>query len=107
MATTRGFVFTRYFLPLALVCSQSWGAKVYTDDCRHWLEIGTGVVALHSKGGESLRDVLSYIDQYLSDSQIPAERRQQLLDRSRQVWDEGLMFGHDLEHQLLDKCDVQ
>jgi len=49
----------------------------------------------------------SYIDQYLSDSQIPAERRRQLLDRSRQVWNEGLMFGHDLAHELLDKCDVQ
>jgi len=98
---------TRYFLLSALVCSQSWGAKVYTDDCRHWLAIGTGIVVLHSKGDESLQDVLSYIDQYLSDSQIPAERRRQLLDRSRQVWNEGLMFGHDLAHELLDKCDVQ
>ena len=97
----------RYILLLALVCSHSLGEKVYADDCRHWLEIGTAIVALHSKGDDSLRDVLSYIDQYLINSQIPADRRRQLLDRSRQVWVEGLMFGHDLEHKLLDKCDAQ
>ncbi len=93
-------------LMLTLV-SPSYAAKVYVDDCRHWLEVSTAIVALHTKSEESLKDVLFYIEQYLNDSQIPTERRRQLLLRSREVWEQGLMFGHDLEHHLLDKCDVQ
>ena len=89
------------------LASRADAAKVYMDDCQHWLEISTGIVALRTKGEESLENVLSYIEQYLNDSQIPADRRRQLIGRSRQVWEEGLMFGHDLDHHLMDKCDVQ
>ncbi len=93
-------------LMLTLV-APSYAAKVYVDDCRHWLEVSTAIVALHTQAKESLTDVISYIEQYLKNSQISPERRRQLLLRSREVWEEGLMFGHDLEHHLLDKCDVQ
>ena len=81
--------------------------KVYVDDCKHWLEIGAATVALRTKGQESLENVLGYIGQYLSDSKIPDVRRQQILGRVKQVWDEGLMFGHELDHRLMDKCDVE
>lgn len=81
-------------------------SNVYIDDCQHWIEISTATVALHTKGDETLEEVLSYIDQYLNNSRIPTARKQQLLSRIRQVWEEGLRFGHDLEHHLMDKCDV-
>ena len=81
--------------------------KVYVDDCKHWLEVGTATVALRTKGQESLENVLGYIGQYLSDSKIPEDRRRQILGRVKQVWDEGLMFGHELDHRLMDKCDVE
>ncbi len=98
----------KYSLLLMLtLVSPSYAAKVYVDDCRHWLEVSTAIVALHTQAKESLTDVISYIEQYLYNSQIPTERRRQLLLRSREVWEQGLMFGHDLEHHLLDKCDVQ
>ena len=80
---------------------------IYVDDCQHWIQIAAATVALRTAGDEKLDQVLGYIDQYLINSQISSDRKKQLLDRIRQVWVEGLMFGHDLEHQLMDKCDVK
>lgn len=103
----------RYLSAAILICTlmpfsaPALADNVYVDDCQHWLEIGTATVALRTKGQESLENVLGYIGQYLSDSKVSAERHQQILGRVKQVWDQGLMFGHELDHRLMDMCDVQ
>lgn len=62
------------FLMLASVCRHSSEVKVHVDGCRHWLQIGIGIALLQTKGGYSLQGLLSYVNHYLSNSQMPADR---------------------------------
>ena len=96
-----------WYAAFSLSTAEAEGTSRYVDDCQHWLEIATATVALRTKGDEKLEQVIGYVDQYLINSQIASERKKQILDRIRQVWIEGLMFGHDLEYHLMDKCDVK